>query len=131
MEPLKSLDKYEDQGQVDPPMEMCLPTFVLHPQENFRRSCCISWCGGGGGLVAKSCLTLETLWAVAHQASLSMGFSRQEDWSGLPCPPPGESSRPRDRTQVSYIAGDSSTTEPPIILNNVKTKIQQRKLYFG
>ena len=28
-----------------------------------------------------------TLWSVAHQASLSMGFSRQEYWSGLPCPP--------------------------------------------
>ena len=28
-----------------------------------------------------------TLWAVAHQASLSMGFSRQQYWSGLPCPP--------------------------------------------
>ena len=31
-----------------------------------------------------------TLWTVAHQASLSMGFSRQEYWSGLPCPPPGD-----------------------------------------
>ena len=30
-----------------------------------------------------------TLWTVARQASLSMGFSRQEYWSGLPCPPPG------------------------------------------
>ena len=30
-----------------------------------------------------------TPWTVAHQASLSMGFSRQEYWSGLPCPPPG------------------------------------------
>ena len=30
-----------------------------------------------------------TLWAVAHQTPLSMGFSRQEDWSGLPCPSPG------------------------------------------
>ena len=29
-----------------------------------------------------------TLWAVAHQAPLSMGFSRQEYWSGLSCPPP-------------------------------------------
>ena len=28
-----------------------------------------------------------TLWSVAHQTSLSMGFSRQEYWSGLPCPP--------------------------------------------
>ena len=30
-----------------------------------------------------------TLWTIAHQAPLSMGFSRQEYWSGLPCPPPG------------------------------------------
>ena len=30
-----------------------------------------------------------TLWSVAHQAPLSMGFSRQECWSGFPCPPPG------------------------------------------
>ena len=29
-----------------------------------------------------------TLWTVACQAPLSMGFSRQEYWSGLPCPPP-------------------------------------------
>ena len=31
-----------------------------------------------------------TLWTVAHQAPLSMGFSRQEFWSGLPFPPPGD-----------------------------------------
>ena len=30
-----------------------------------------------------------TLWTIAHQAPLSMGFSRQEHWSGLPLPPPG------------------------------------------
>ena len=30
-----------------------------------------------------------TPWTVAHQAPLFMGFSRQEYWSGLPCPPPG------------------------------------------
>ena len=35
-------------------------------------------------LVTKSCLTLATPWTVVHQASLSMGFSRQEYWSGLP-----------------------------------------------
>ena len=29
-----------------------------------------------------------TLWTIAHQAPLSMEFSRQECWSGLPCPPP-------------------------------------------
>ena len=31
-----------------------------------------------------------TLWTVARQAPLSMGFSRQEYWSGLPCSPPGD-----------------------------------------
>ena len=34
--------------------------------------------------------TLWTLWTVAHQASLSIGFSRQEYWSGLLCPSPGD-----------------------------------------
>ena len=38
-----------------------------------------------------SCVQLSaTLCTVAHQAPLSMGFSRQEYWSGLPCPPPGD-----------------------------------------
>ena len=31
-----------------------------------------------------------TLWTIAHQAPLSMGFSRQENWNGLPGPPPGD-----------------------------------------
>ena len=36
-----------------------------------------------------SCFQLfATWWTVAHQTPLSMGFSRQEYWSGLPCPPP-------------------------------------------
>ena len=35
-----------------------------------------------------------TPWTVAHQAPLSMGFSRQEYWSGLPCPPPGDLPNP-------------------------------------
>ena len=33
-------------------------------------------------------------WTVAHQAPLSMGFSRQNYWSGLPCPPPGDLPNP-------------------------------------
>ena len=40
-------------------------------------------------LVTQSCLTLCNPMTVAHQAPLSMGFSRQEHWSGLPCPSPG------------------------------------------
>ena len=42
----------------------------------------------GASLVAKSCQTLATLWSVAHQPPLSIGFSRQEHWSGLPFPSP-------------------------------------------
>ena len=41
-------------------------------------------------LVAQSCLTLVTPWTAARQAPLSMGFSRQEYWSGLPFPSPGD-----------------------------------------
>ena len=37
----------------------------------------------------------ETPWTVAHQAPSSMGFSWQEYWNGLPCPPPGGLSDPR------------------------------------
>ena len=46
-----------------------------------------------------SCFSLVqlfmTLWTVAHQAPLSMGFSRWEYWNGLPCPPPGDLPDPR------------------------------------
>ena len=58
-----------------------------------------------------------TLWTVSPQAPLSLGFSRQEYWSGLSCPPPGDLSLewvampsswgsfwPKDRTCVSCIS---------------------------
>ena len=45
---------------------------------------------GGGGLAAQSCPTLATQWTVARQAPLSMGFSRQECWSGLLLASPGD-----------------------------------------
>ena len=60
-------------------------------------------------LVAQSCLTLSNPWTIACQAPLSMGFSRQEYWSVLPLPTPGESSQPRNWTWVSCIAGRFST----------------------
>ena len=47
-----------------------------------------------------------SLWILACQAPLSMGFPRQEYWSGLPCPSPGDLPvQPRDQTQVSHIVG--------------------------
>ena len=44
-----------------------------------------------------------TPWTIAHQAPLSLGFSRQEYWSGLPCPPAGDPPDPEIRT-VSYVS---------------------------
>ena len=48
----------------------------------------------GAGLVAKSCPILATPWPVVCQAPLSMEFSKQEYWSGLPFPPPGDLPNP-------------------------------------
>ena len=59
----------------------------------------------------------ETPWTVAHQAPLPMGFSRQEYWSGLPSPPPGDlpyplGSNPRLLCLLHWQAG-SLPLEPP------------------
>ena len=63
-----------------------------------------------------SCVQLfVTTWAVADQAPLSMGFSRQEYWSGLPFPSPGNLSDPGiiSMSLASHaLAGRFFTTEP-------------------
>jgi len=72
-----------------------------------------------GSLVAKSCLTLVTPWTVAHQAPPSMGFSRQEYWSGLPCPPPGDPPNPGIELWFPALQADSLPTElqgKPVVL---------------
>ena len=74
-----------------------------------------------------SCVQLfETLWTAACQAPLSMGFSRQEHWSGLPCPPPGDlhdqGSNPR---LIMFLAlareffTTSATWEAPLCTYNI------------
>ena len=67
--------------------------------------------GGGGGLVAKSCPTLVTPWTVAHQAPLSMGFSRYEYWSGLPFSSPGDLPNPEIEPRSPALQADSLPTE--------------------
>ena len=53
-----------------------------------------------------SCVRLlVTPWTAAYQAPPSMGFSRQEYWSGVPLPSPGDLLKPGIRTQVSCITG--------------------------
>ena len=64
----------------------------------------------------QGCLTV-TLWTIAHQAPLSMGFSRQEYWTVLPCPPsrdlPDPGITPMSRMAPS-LAGRSFTTRRPL-----------------
>ena len=52
-------------------------------------------------------------WTVACQIPLSMGFSQQEYWSGLPFPPPRDLPHPGTKPSVSCIAGGFFTAEPP------------------
>ena len=66
---------------------------------------------GGGGLVAKSCLTLATPWTVACQAPLSMGFFGREYWSGLPFPSPGDLPDPGIEPGSPALQADSLLTE--------------------
>ena len=69
---------------------------------------------GGGGLVTKSCTTIVTPWTLPCQAPLSMRFPRQEHWSGLPFPSPGNIPDPEMELIVSALAGRFFfNTEPP------------------
>ena len=49
----------------------------------------------------------------SHEAFLSMGFTRQEDWSRLPFPPPGDLSDPGIEPAVPALAGGFFTSELP------------------
>ena len=51
-------------------------------------------------------------WTVAHQAPLSMEFFRQESWSGLPCPSPGDLSDPGIEPGHPALLADSLLSEP-------------------
>jgi len=54
-----------------------------------------------------------TPWTVAYQASLSMGFSRHEYWSGLPLPSPGDLPDPGIEPGSPTLQADALPSEPP------------------
>ena len=67
-----------------------------------------------------SCVhTLVTPWSVAHQAPLSMGFFRQEYWSELPFPSPGDLFDPEIEPGSPTFQADSLPSELPQKPNNV------------
>ena len=53
-------------------------------------------------------------WTITCQAPLSMGFSRQEYWSGLPCPPPGDLPHP----EIEYMSPASPALQADSLLLN-------------
>ena len=55
----------------------------------------------------------ETLWTIAYQAPPSMGFSRQEYWSGLPFPSPGDLPDPGIKPRCPAFQADASTSKSP------------------
>ena len=76
---------------------------------------------GGGGLVAKLCPTLCDPMDCSSQAPLSVGFSRQGYWSGLPFPSPGNLSHsgfePASPALTGYTQGSQSDYKPKRFLN--------------
>ena len=82
-----------------------------------------------------SCVRLfVTLWTVAHQAPPSMGFSRQEYWSGLPFPSPGDLPDPGIEPRSPVLQADALTSEPPgkpfflEVLDKIATSFQHRNI---
>ena len=68
-------------------------------------------------LVAQSC---ATPWTTARQAPLPMGFSRQEYWSGLPFPSPGDPPDPGAELRSPTLQADSLLSEPNQLYSNIK-----------
>ena len=69
--------------------------------------------------VTQSCPTLCEPWIIACQALLSVEFSRQEYWSGLPCPSPGDLPNPGIKPESPALQADSLPSEPPGKLRRV------------
>ena len=54
-----------------------------------------------------------TLWTVVHHAPVSVGFSWQGYWSGLPCPPPGDLLNPGIEPRSPALQVDFLPSQPP------------------
>ena len=79
-------------------------------------------------LVTKLCPSLCNPWTVALQAPLSMGFPRQEYWSGLLLPSPGDLPDPGIKPESLALAGRFFTTETPGKLTYINTKFYLKYL---
>ena len=72
-----------------------------------------------------------TPWTVTHQAPPPMGFSRQEYWSGLPFPSPGDLPDPGIEPRSPALQADALTSEPPgKPKNSTEIHIKQEYILF-
>ena len=87
-----------------------MKTIFLAPE----RGTLENWaCMNEGAVLCSVVSDSVTPWTVARQAPLSMGFSRQESWSGLPFPSPGDLPGPGIKPTFPALAGRFFPTEPP------------------
>ena len=88
---------------------MTLSRWLFLPHWNFQVSniCPSFFLRLAGGLVAKLCPTLATSWTIACQAPLSVGFSRQEYWNGLPFSSPRDLPNPGIEPRSPALQADS------------------------
>ena len=79
-----------------------------------------------------SCVRLfATPWTVAYQAPPSMGFSRQEYWSGLPFPSPGDFPDPGIEPRFLALQADTLPSEPPMQETRIQSLGQENPLEKG
>ena len=81
--------------------------------------------------VAQLCPTLCDPWTVAHQAPPSMGFSRQEYWSGLPFPSPEVLPDPGIEPRSPTLQGDALTSAPPGKEDNINVSALSKIIYYN
>ena len=106
--------------EIEPKQKQYLVVHVTGDRSNIR-SCKEQYCIGTWNVrsmkVKVKSLTrvrlFATPWTIAHQAPLSMGFSRQEYWSELPFPSPGDLPDPGIKPRSPALQADTLTSEPP------------------
>ena len=89
-----------------PHTRVCVYFFTLQVITRYCAMCCVL----RHSVVSDS---LQPFWNVVHQAPVSMGFSRQDYWSGLPCPPPEDFPNPGIGPWSPTLQADSLPSELP------------------
>ena len=107
---------------IPPCLKIVTHTYKSHLGAHVGKTCTSHVCGPshtGTDMCAQVNMLLFSRWVmsnsctVACQAPLSMGFPRQEHWSGLPFPSPGDLPNPGIEPACPALAGRFFTTEPP------------------